>query len=101
MSYYLPDNCPKKLRRVIKKHEGKRHPIARELDVNVYWVQRYIKDWKEPNNPETRRKMFLPTRKPRQPDHRPEHVNWWRHLKPRQRDTIIRTAYDQANRPNQ
>lgn len=99
-AFYLPDNCPAKLRRVIERHEGKRHRIAKELGVNVWWIQAYIKNWHEPSNPETRRKMFLPTRAARKPDYRPNHHNWWRHLPPKDRDTIIRSAYDRAGRPN-
>lgn len=99
---YLPDNCPPRLRRVIEKHGGRRHRITRELGVNVYWIQAYIKHWKEPSNPDTRARMYLPKtqRKPRQPKHRPEHINWWRHLDPLERDKIIRGAYyDHATNP--
>jgi len=103
-AYYLPDNCPKKLRRMIEKHNGSRHKVAKELNVNVYWIQTYIKQWREPTNPETRAKMFLPKtqRAQRRPDYRQEHINWWRHLDKAQREKIIKKAYYvRTNRPRQ
>lgn len=103
---YLPDNCPAKLRAVIKEHEGKRHKIARALGVNVYWVQTYIKDWKEPSNPETRKKMYLPkTRRTRKPqatrETPPAHIQWWRRLDKSERNDIVHSAWERRSEKGQ
>jgi hypothetical protein len=85
---------PRKLATVIKAHNGKYHPIAKELKVNVYWVHSYITKGKEPRNPEIRARMFLPKIKKKH-DGRSGFselspaVQWWRKLKKDERDQWI------------
>jgi len=88
----LPTNCPASLRAVIEKHNYKRWRIAKELDVNVGHVQNYITEGIEPKRKDLREKMFFPTK--RRADYRPPHWNWWRHLTPKERDALIKEAYD-------
>ncbi len=85
---------PRKLAAVIKAHDGKFHPIAKALDVNVYWIHTYITKHREPRNPEIRARMFLPKLKKKQ-DGRSGFaelspaVQWWRKLKKDERDQWI------------
>ena len=85
---------PAKLRSIVARHHGRYHRIAHELGVNVGHVYNLLRKGREPKRQDIRKKMFLPkTRKPRKPDFRPEHINWWRHLDKSQRDSIIKRAY--------
>jgi hypothetical protein len=100
---------PRKLQKVIKQAEGKYHRIAEILNrenkngrtINVYWVYQYIKNGKEPGNPEIRQRMYLPAKqsKPRTRkaivDNAPYWIIWWRTLTKEQRHQIIRQAWIQ------
>ena len=83
---------PPKLKKVIERHNGKYHRIAKELRINVGHIYKYIKYGIEPKRSDLRKKMFLSKskRKPARPKFTPEFINVWRHLDTRQRHQIIK-----------
>ena len=85
---------PPKLQKVIKRHNGKYHRIAKELGVNSGHVYKYLKQGKEPIRRDLREKMFLSKskRKPARPRFTPEFINIWRHLNTTERHQIIKDA---------
>ena len=98
MPIELPPTCPRKLRRVIEKHKGKRHKIANELKINVGHIQNYMTSGLEPTRTDLRAKMFLPKtrRKPKSAPYRTKYMNWWRHLDKEARAIFIKSAFEKA-----
>jgi len=93
---------PRRLKAVIKRNNGRYHPIANELGINVFWVYNYIAKGREPRNPDIRKRLFLPPlRKPRaangQKQELPHHIQWWRSLDKETRSDIVRRAWTQLN----
>lgn len=89
---------PRRLAQALKKNGGAIRATARTLQVNQYYVSRWLKHGEEPNNAEVRKRMgFKPLRKKH--DGRsgftelPAHVQWWRKLPKGERDQWIQRAH--------
>lgn len=101
---------PKRLAAKLRKCKGNQRELARQLGINVAYINALIKHGKEPANPDIRAALFLP-RKPRKPrvvqsDRAPlpEHLQWWRKLNKDIRDKIIQSEhmgyiYEKENKP--
>lgn len=89
---------PAKLQRIYERHNGNLRAIAREININHFYVVQYFRHDVEPTNPVLRAAMFLPKTRRRKPGTvkttpTPEHWNWWRHLTKDERDMILLQEY--------
>lgn len=103
-------SIPKRLAAKLRKYKGNQRELARQLQINVGYINALVKHGKEPANPDIRARLFLP-RKPRKPRAErparpplPEHLQWWRKLPKDERDKIILSEhlgyiYSKENKP--
>ena len=90
---------PKRLAAKLRKCKGNQRELARQIGINVAYINALIKHGTEPANPEIRAALFLP-RKPRKPRVEksaraplPEHLQWWRKLQKEKRDQYIKDIH--------
>jgi len=93
--HYYHANTPRKLITQLRKCKWNQRELARQIGINVAYINALVKHGKEPSNPDIRAALFLPRkpRKPRAPQSArpplPEHLQWWKKLPKEKRDHYI------------
>lgn len=93
--HYYNANAPRKLITRLRKCNWNQRELARQLGINVAYINKLVKHGIEPSNPDIRAALFLP-RKPRKPRvvqsaraPLPEHLQWWKKLSKDEKDHYI------------